>query len=264
MALSLTIVVLPMPASPLTSTTDGSPLRASAMARSNVASSARRPTKSDAGRRSWTMPQVSRAAAPVLTRTGGRSRLTDLRGCGRCGPPPLRSIVASMNLIDTIAHRTARTIAGRSSRHLRLGLALLAAALLGATACGVRLTDRSRFHPDRDSIDHVDHHFARHVDHVARRVDHDRCHRRTADRDDRPTGRRRGRASARPLRRPGRHDGGADRRVRWRHHRLGQGRAGHHPARPSVLVRPARHRNERPGHLDRDLHHPGDRPARIC
>ncbi len=26
---------------------------------------------------------------------------------------------------------------------------------------------------------------------------------------------------------------------------------------PSVLVRPARHRNERPGHLDRDLHHAG-------
>ena len=34
-ALSLTIVVLPIPASPPTSTTDGSPLRASAMARSN-------------------------------------------------------------------------------------------------------------------------------------------------------------------------------------------------------------------------------------
>ncbi len=189
----------------------------------------------------------------------------DLRGCGRCGPPPLRSIVASMNttasprLLSTAAHRHAARRRAAPSRR-RPPRRRCSSARRRAAA-----TRRPR-PPAPRPID-------RHLDH-----DSDTRPRRSTEAPPtttvaadvptttvttvaRPTatidqlvGAEGARVHVRCV---GQGDTTvrADRRLRRRRHGLGQGRARHRCPGPSVLVRPARDGNERPGHLDRDLHH---------
>ncbi len=60
----------------------------------------------------------------------------ELSGCGRCAPPPRRSIVAGMTNTKMIRRLRSRTDTGHHWARRRLRVALLAAALVSATSCG--------------------------------------------------------------------------------------------------------------------------------